>query len=100
RETREAAGQRPGIRFLSADATSLPFDDGYFDIVATNKTTHHIPNWKQAVNEMIRVLKTRWVLDLHRPCAANDDCRVGRTPCRKARRLSYQARTSGDRVRC
>lgn len=51
-----AKGQR-GIRFFVGDATCLPFDDGEFDVVATQKTTHHIPNWEAALAEMLRVLK-------------------------------------------
>ena len=35
----------------------MPFEDYEFDIVSTNKVTHHIPDWEQAVIEMIRVLK-------------------------------------------
>ena len=43
--------------FLTVSGTRLPFDDGEFDIVATNKVTHHIPNWEEALAEMVRVLK-------------------------------------------
>lgn len=43
--------------FLAIDGTQLPFEDGEFDIVFTNKVTHHIPNWKDALAEMVRVLK-------------------------------------------
>ena len=53
---RETAGQ-PDVRFVVADATRLPFDDERFDIVATNKTTHHVPQWSSALAEMTRVLK-------------------------------------------
>ena len=35
---RAAAGSQPGVQFQLADATRLPFDDGAFDIVSTNKT--------------------------------------------------------------
>jgi ubiquinone/menaquinone biosynthesis C-methylase UbiE len=52
-----AAGPRSGVRFLAADATALPFPDGEFDLVYTNKTTHHIPHWEHALEEMVRVLK-------------------------------------------
>jgi len=45
------------VRFLVADATKLPFADGEFDLVYTNKTTHHIGDWQRALTEMIRVLK-------------------------------------------
>ena len=44
------------IRFLTGDATRLPFPDGEFDIVATNKVTHHVPRWEDALAEMRRVL--------------------------------------------
>ena len=44
-------------RFLVADAIDLPFADGEFDLVYTNKATHHIREWQQALTEMTRVLK-------------------------------------------
>ena len=57
----EAANTDParpaGVTFLVADATALPFRDGEFDLVYSNKTTHHIPDWPQALAEMARVLK-------------------------------------------
>ena len=46
-----------GVCFVAADATSLPFATGEFDFVYTNKTTHHIRDWEQALAEMTRVLK-------------------------------------------
>ena len=45
------------VRFLAADATRLPFADDEFDLVYTNKTTHHIRDWQRALTEMTRVLK-------------------------------------------
>jgi SAM-dependent methyltransferase len=45
------------VRFLTIDGTQLPFEDNEFDIVSTFKTTHHIPNWPDALAEMLRVLK-------------------------------------------
>lgn len=53
---RQAAGGRCDVVFLAADATRLPFEDDRFHIVATNKTTHHIPRWRAALGEMERVL--------------------------------------------
>ena len=47
----------PNARFMTVDGTQLPFEDDEFDIVATNKVMHHIPNWQDAVAEMVRVLK-------------------------------------------
>jgi len=57
RLAQQGAEGRRDVVFLHADTTCLPFEDGRFDIVATNKTTHHIPLWRQAVDEMARVLK-------------------------------------------
>lgn len=48
---------RQPVRFMVASATNLPFEDAEFDIVATAKATHHIPDWPTAVAEMVRVLK-------------------------------------------
>lgn len=45
------------VHFMTINGTRVPFDDGEFEIVFTNKVTHHIPNWAEAVHEMIRVLK-------------------------------------------
>jgi ubiquinone/menaquinone biosynthesis C-methylase UbiE len=60
-QIRAAKKQGEGVanaRFLTIDGTQLPFEDGDFDIVSTNKVTHHIPNWEAMFVEMIRVLKT------------------------------------------
>ena len=57
-----AAGDRADVVFMTADATCLPFEDGRFDIAASNKTTHHVPRWSAALAEMQRVLKPRGYL--------------------------------------
>lgn len=59
-QVRAAERRCPGeasVRFVTVDGTQLPFSDWDFDIVATHRVTHHIPNWEAAVAEMIRVLK-------------------------------------------
>ncbi len=43
--------------FLAIDGTRLPFGDGEFDFVATHMVTHHIPNWPEALLQMLRVLR-------------------------------------------
>jgi len=53
----QAAEGLRGSRFFVGDAAHLPFEDGEFDLVATQKTTHHVPNWEAALAEMLRVLK-------------------------------------------
>jgi ubiquinone/menaquinone biosynthesis C-methylase UbiE len=54
---RARAGDRTDVVFTTADAACLPFENGRFDIVASNKTTHHVPQWSAAIAEMRRVLK-------------------------------------------
>jgi ubiquinone/menaquinone biosynthesis C-methylase UbiE len=54
---RSTAGGRTDVLFITADATLLPFEEGRFDVVATNKTTHHVRRWSSALAEMRRVLK-------------------------------------------
>jgi ubiquinone/menaquinone biosynthesis C-methylase UbiE len=54
---REKSEQTTKVRFLTADGTRLPFNDGEFDFVATHMVTHHIPNWNEALLQMLRVLK-------------------------------------------
>ena len=57
RVAEESSQGTRNARFLVVDGTELPFDDGEFDIVATHKVTHHIPDWEDALTEMVRVLR-------------------------------------------
>ena len=52
---RRAAGNRTGVSFVTGSATELPFETARFDIVSTNKTLHHVPQWWVALDEMTRV---------------------------------------------
>jgi ubiquinone/menaquinone biosynthesis C-methylase UbiE len=54
---RSRSGQDTNVRFLAADGTQLPFGDNEFDFVATHMVTHHIPDWQNALQQMLRVLK-------------------------------------------
>jgi ubiquinone/menaquinone biosynthesis C-methylase UbiE len=45
------------VETRQADAESLPFEDGKFDLVTTRLAFHHFPNPRQAVSEFARVLK-------------------------------------------
>ena len=42
-------------RFANADATSLPFADGAFDLVYSIGVVHHVPDWERACREIARV---------------------------------------------
>jgi len=47
-------------RFVQGVAESLPFDDGYFDVVTSSLVIHHLPGYdvkRKAFSEMRRVLK-------------------------------------------
>jgi len=55
-------GEIPDIRFLEADATSLPFEDNSFDIVLSFGVLHHIYNWLDALKEIKRVLRAKGYL--------------------------------------
>ena len=52
----QSAGLK-GTQFLAVDGGRLPFEAGEFEIVFTNKVTHHIPYWREVLAEMLRVLK-------------------------------------------
>jgi ubiquinone/menaquinone biosynthesis C-methylase UbiE len=54
---RERSEQPANVRFLTADGSKLPFHDNEFDFVATHMVTHHIPDWQNALHQMLRVLK-------------------------------------------
>ena len=54
---RKSADGLSNVRFLEADATSLPFADGSFDVVLSFGVLHHIPNWLDALEEIRRVLR-------------------------------------------
>ena len=54
---RARSDQNTNVRFLTADGTQLPFSDNEFDFVATHMVTHHIPDWQNALQQMLRVLK-------------------------------------------
>lgn len=44
--------------FLQGDAANLPFTDSTFDLAIDFGIIHHIPNWRAALAELHRTLKT------------------------------------------
>jgi len=69
---RRAAGNRIDVSFVIGNVTELPFPTASFDIVATNKTMHHVPQWRLALDEIQRVLAPGGYLvfaDLNAPLA-------------------------------
>lgn len=51
-----AAHKAPGLRFIEADATALPFEDGEFDVTISNTVQEHIAP-ERFFGEQHRVLK-------------------------------------------
>jgi len=45
-------------QFLQGDAAKLPFADGSFDLAIDFGIIHHIPNWRDALAELHRTLRT------------------------------------------
>jgi ubiquinone/menaquinone biosynthesis C-methylase UbiE len=52
------------IYFQNADVTRLPFDDNTFDTTITVHLFYFIAEWKQAINEILRVTKSECPLIL------------------------------------
>src|SRR2546422_6891875 len=69
-------GQRATVN--RADAAALPFPDDRFDVVLSFAMFHHVPDWKRAVAETLRVLRPRGMLvgyDLSRLSQLDADLR-------------------------
>jgi ubiquinone/menaquinone biosynthesis C-methylase UbiE len=45
-------------RFLQGDAAKLPLTEKSFDLVVDFGIIHHVPNWRDALTEIQRILKT------------------------------------------
>lgn len=57
RRARKKQGDWTSARFLQGDAARLPFTDNHFDLVVDFGIIHHIPNWRDALAGIHRVLK-------------------------------------------
>src|ERR1700739_90590 len=80
-----ANAQRLGldVETVAADAESLPFDDGSFDLVLGHAVLHHIPDLAKAFSEFARVLAPgRTILFAGEPSRYGD--RIARLPKRLA----------------
>ncbi len=63
--TRRAAARNLPVVFEVGDAQSLRFPDGTFDAVRTERMLMHVPNAKQALSEMARVLRPGGRMAVH-----------------------------------
>ena len=50
------------VRVEAGDATNLKFLDNEFDAVIGLSVIHHIPNWRECVNELHRIIKPNGLL--------------------------------------
>jgi ubiquinone/menaquinone biosynthesis C-methylase UbiE len=50
------------VRVEAGDATQLRFQDNEFDAVIGLSVIHHIPNWKDCVDELLRITKPNGLL--------------------------------------
>jgi SAM-dependent methyltransferase len=56
RATRKSGGLA-GAHFVEGDVTSLEFPNATFDLVMDFGIVHHVPNWKDALSEVHRLLR-------------------------------------------
>jgi SAM-dependent methyltransferase len=54
---RQKAGELPNASFQQGDVANLDFDSGSFDLVVDFGIVHHVPNWRDALAEVQRVLR-------------------------------------------
>ena len=54
---RRLSASGPRVEVRQADATTLPFPDGSFDVVLSFIMLHHVLQWEQALFEAARVLR-------------------------------------------
>jgi SAM-dependent methyltransferase len=57
-EAAVAAARERGLPAVVADAQSLPFHGGSFDVVTCNHTLYHVPDKDRALAEFVRVLRS------------------------------------------
>jgi len=59
--------QQEKVRFICGDATNLPFQNDFFDLVTMFDVIEHIPDHQKAISEALRVLKPKGFLLISTP---------------------------------
>ncbi|HEV7654243.1 MAG TPA: class I SAM-dependent methyltransferase [Mycobacteriales bacterium] len=90
---RNAAGLGLDVEGRVADAETIPYGDGEFDLVVGHAVLHHIPDVEKALREVLRVLKPggRFVF-------AGEPTRYGDVIARRLSRLTWWAATRATRL--
>lgn len=57
RRARKRSGDLPNATFAEGDVTSLEFPKSSFDLVMDFGIIHHVPNWRDALAEVHRMLR-------------------------------------------
>lgn len=52
-----ARSKLPDASFVQGDVQALPFPDSHFDSLQTSRLLIHVPDFRKAIDEMIRVMK-------------------------------------------
>lgn len=55
---KKAKERNPDARICKGNITNLPFDSSFFGVTICSEVLEHIPNYKKAISEIIRVTKT------------------------------------------
>lgn len=58
RRARKKAGALSNARFIEGDITELDVPDSSIDLVVDFGVVHHVPNWRDAIAEVSRVLRS------------------------------------------
>lgn len=67
KQTKKLVGKNKRLRLCVADVTNLPFKDNIFDKVLLTEVIEHLPDYKVALREIKRVLKTDGILVISTP---------------------------------
>lgn len=73
------------IKTVKADATSLPFENDFFDVVICSEVLEHIKDYKNVVRELLRVAKRQMIITVP------NDQELMRTLCPKCKTYHYLA---------
>ena len=74
----------PNVTFVEADAASLPFEDGAFDLAAAVRTLHHVARPELVVAELTRVIGMRGRVLIVDQIARRPTRRLRARPLRRA----------------